>query len=93
MLPAGDDLDALRHQVEVGLGVVLLERLQRRALRENRLDDANLEVIKRRLAVYEKETRSVLDCYDPKLVHQIDSTLTPLEVLMQILDLVAKMRR
>jgi len=71
----------------------MIERLQRRALHENRLDDANLEVIRRRLAVYEKETRSVLDCYDPKLVHQIDSTLTPLEVLRQILDIVGTLNR
>jgi adenylate kinase len=71
----------------------MVERLQRRALRENRLDDANIEVIQRRLAVYENETRSVLDCYDPELVRKIDSTQTPLEVLRQILDIVAKFKR
>src|SRR5688572_12863842 len=31
----------------------MVERLQRRALRENRLDDANLETIQRRLKTYE----------------------------------------
>lgn len=71
----------------------MVERLQRRALRENRLDDANIEVIERRLQVYERETRSVLDCYDPSLVRQIDSTLTPLEVLRQILEIVAGLPR
>jgi len=35
--------------------------LQRRARRENRLDDARLEVIKKRLAIYEKETKPILD--------------------------------
>jgi len=69
----------------------MVERLQRRALRENRLDDANIEVIQRRLQTYEKETRSVLECYGPGLVRQIDSTLTPLGVLRQILDIVAKL--
>ena len=69
----------------------MVERLQRRALRENRLDDANLDVIKQRLEVYKLETKSVLECYDPKLVHEIDSTQSPLEVLREILDLVAKL--
>jgi adenylate kinase len=65
----------------------MIERLQRRALRENRLDDANLEVIKRRLQTYETETRPVLDFYGPRLVHDIDSTEPPLNVLRQILDI------
>jgi adenylate kinase len=67
----------------------MIERLQRRALRENRLDDANLEVIRQRLEVYEKESKRVIECYDPKLVHNIDSTQSPLEVLREILDIVA----
>jgi adenylate kinase len=65
----------------------MIERLQRRALRENRLDDANLEVIKRRLQTYETETRPVLDFYGPTLVHDIDSTASPLNVLRQTLDI------
>lgn len=68
----------------------MIERLQRRALRENRLDDANLEVIKRRLDTYELETRPVLDFYGPSLVHTIDATQSPLNVLRAILDVVAK---
>ena len=67
----------------------LVERLQRRALRDNRLDDANLEVIRNRLAVYESETKPVLDYYGPKLVHPIDATQTPIKVLRDILDIVA----
>jgi adenylate kinase len=68
----------------------MVERLQRRALRENRLDDANLEVIKQRLETYECETRPVLNYYGPKLVHNIDSTESPLKVLRQILDILAR---
>jgi adenylate kinase len=68
----------------------LVERLQRRALRDNRLDDANLDVIKRRLAIYEKETKPVLDYYGPRLVHDIDSTQTPINVLRDILRVIAK---
>jgi adenylate kinase len=68
----------------------MIERLQRRALRENRLDDANLEVIKRRLQTYETETRPVLDFYGPKLVHDIDSTASPVSVLGQILGILVR---
>ena len=67
----------------------MVERLQRRALRENRLDDANLEVIKKRLETYELETKPVLDFYGPGVVHTIDATRSPLNVLREILDVVA----
>jgi adenylate kinase len=64
----------------------LIERLQRRALRENRLDDANLDIIKARLKAYERETKPVLSYYGSKLVHKIDSTETPAKVLVNILN-------
>jgi adenylate kinase len=63
----------------------LVARLQRRALRENRLDDANIEVIQKRLETYETETRPVLDFYGSKVVKTIDSTQTPIRVLLDIL--------
>lgn len=66
----------------------LVERMQRRALRENRLDDANLEIIRNRLETYERETKSVLDFYGPKLVHVIDSSQTPVNVLNSILTVI-----
>ena len=68
----------------------LVERVQGRALRENRLDDANLAVIKNRLETYENETKPVLDFYGPELVHKIDSTQTPINVLRDILRTVNK---
>ncbi len=67
----------------------LVERLQRRALRENRLDDANLEVIRIRLETYENETKHVLEFYGKELVHEIDSTKTPVDVLRDILRVIA----
>jgi adenylate kinase len=70
----------------------MIERLQRRALRENRLDDANLEIIKKRLETYERETEPVLEFYGPSLVRTIDATQSPLEVLRQILDVIAKIQ-
>jgi adenylate kinase len=68
----------------------MVERLQRRALRENRLDDANLDIIRHRLETYEKDTKPVLEFYGPKVVHDIDSSQTPIKVLRNILDIVAK---
>jgi adenylate kinase len=67
----------------------MVERLQRRALRENRLDDANIEVIRRRLETYETETKPVLEHYGRERVHAINSTETPLNVLRAILDVLA----
>lgn len=63
----------------------LIRRIQRRAIRENRLDDANLEVIRERLRVYEKETKPVLKFYGRKLVRNINADQPPAKVLADIL--------
>lgn len=62
-----------------------VERLQRRALRENRLDDAKLEVIQDRLVTYERETKPVLDFYGSQVLHAVDATQAPIRVLQDIL--------
>lgn len=69
----------------------LVERIQRRALSENRLDDANIDVIRQRLATYDRETKPVLDFYGKELIHTIDSTQTPINVLRDILRVLAKL--
>ena len=63
----------------------LVHRLQRRALRDNRLDDANLDVIMNRLDTYERESKPVLKYYGDSLVHTIDATQPPIKVLHAIL--------
>lgn len=68
----------------------LIARLQRRALKENRLDDANVEVIRARLETYKRDTRAVLNCYPDTMIHQIDSTQEPLFVLLDILKILAR---
>jgi adenylate kinase len=68
----------------------LIVRLQRRALKENRLDDANVEVIRTRLETYRRETRAVLDCYPEQVIHQIDSTQEPMHVLLDVLKILAR---
>ena len=63
----------------------LVERLQRRALKENRLDDANIDVIRNRLKTYERESKPVLDFYGKKLLHRINADQSPAKVLVDIL--------
>lgn len=69
----------------------LVERLQRRALKENRLDDANLDVIRARLATYERESKPVLDFYGKKLLHRINADQKPAKVLFDILRRLVKL--
>ena len=68
----------------------LINRIQRRAIKENRLDDANLDVIRDRLHVYENETKPVLNFYGKKVVHHINADQTPAKVLADILHIAAK---
>ncbi|MDQ6623291.1 MAG: nucleoside monophosphate kinase [Verrucomicrobiota bacterium] len=64
----------------------LFERLKKRALKDNRLDDANEEVIKRRLGTYENESKPVLGYYGPDRITCIDATEPPAKVLLHILE-------
>ena len=64
----------------------LFTRLKKRALKDNRLDDANEEVIKRRLALYEKESKPVLSYYSKDRITSIDASGPPAKVLMHILE-------
>ena len=70
----------------------LVMRMQRRALKDNRLDDANLDVIRQRLKTYEKETKPVLNFYGKKLVHNINTDADPATVFFKILKQVVKLR-
>jgi adenylate kinase len=64
---------------------LMMQRLRRRALKENRLDDACDEVIHRRWQVYEAESRPVLEYYPARLIQQVDALGTPIRVLHTIL--------
>ena len=63
----------------------IYDRLKRRALKENRLDDINEEVIERRLKVYEQDTKPVLDFYGEKITTHINADQWPYQVLRDIL--------
>ena len=69
----------------------LIQRIQRRALKENRLDDMDLDVIRSRFETYERETQPVVDYYGKRLVHRVDSDLTPVEVCQNILAKIIKL--
>lgn len=68
----------------------LIQRIQRRAIKENRLDDANLDVIRERLKTYERETKPVLNYYGRKRVHNINADQSPAKVLADILRFAVK---
>jgi adenylate kinase len=65
----------------------LIRRLRKRAIKDNRLDDANEEVIRKRLATYVEETKPVLDFYSG-LVTVIDALQPPVKVLQDILQVI-----
>jgi adenylate kinase len=66
----------------------LFLRLKKRALKDNRLDDANEEVIRRRLETYEQESKPVLSYYKKERVSVVDATQPPAKVLFDILAVV-----
>lgn len=63
----------------------LVARLKRRALKDNRLDDANEQVITQRLLTYEEETKPVLDFFGEKMTTHVDALQSPYQVLRDIL--------
>ena len=62
----------------------LIVRIRKRALKENRFDDANEETIRRRLATYEAESKPLLEFYGIKMVRTIDATYPPVHVVRDI---------
>ncbi len=66
----------------------MVHRIRRRAIRENRADDASEDVIRRRFKVYEDETRPVLECYPQELISEVDALGPPSEVLLKVLNCV-----
>jgi adenylate kinase len=64
----------------------MIQRLRRRALKENRVDDAKEDVIRRRWAVYEEETYPVLKFYKKELIAEVSAVGSPARVLQHILE-------
>lgn len=82
-----DDIDVVKLFL-LGVGrkkEVLVQRLKSRALKDNRLDDANEETIRRRLDVYEKESTPVVNFYPQRVRSEVDALQTPLEVARDLI--------
>jgi adenylate kinase len=65
---------------------VLIERLRERALKQGRVDDADVDVLHTRQRVYHEQTAEVLAHYSSTLVHRFNADQKPLEVLRDILN-------
>jgi adenylate kinase len=63
----------------------LIGRMKARALKENRMDDTDENVLKKRMEVYHNETLKVLEHYPPKIVHHFNADQRRTEVLRDVL--------
>jgi adenylate kinase len=64
----------------------MIHRIRRRAIRDNRVDDASEAIIRHRMQVYHEQTQPVLDCFSPSLICQVDALGSPAEVLATVLS-------
>jgi adenylate kinase len=62
----------------------LARRMRKRALKDNRIDDASDTVINQRIATYEAETKPILEYYPPERVMDIDATQPPVMVVHEV---------
>jgi adenylate kinase len=63
----------------------LARRIRKRALKDNRLDDANEAVIRKRFEIYDTESKPILEFYNGRVAH-IDASQSPVKVLSDVLD-------
>jgi adenylate kinase len=64
----------------------LVRRMRKRALKDNRIDDASDAVISQRIATYDAETKPILAHYPKDRVFEIDATAPPVKVLAEIVQ-------
>jgi len=69
-----------------------MERLKARALRENRLDDMNEEIIRRRLNTYYEETYKTLSFYPSEIIFDIDAGQCMIDVLRDIVNRLSEVK-
>jgi len=67
----------------------MIDRIRRRAVLENRMDDASESVTRRRFEVYREETQPVLDYYPDSIIKEIEATGIHAEILMECLQTLA----
>lgn len=64
----------------------MIKRMKQRAIKENRLDDADESVIRKRFQVYDDETSPVLEHYSNTLIREVDAIGSPARVLEHVLE-------
>ena len=64
----------------------MIDRIKRRAIRDNRADDANEDIIRTRFNVYRAESEPVINCYPKELIKCVDAMRSPPEVLVEVLQ-------
>lgn len=69
-----------------------VDRLRKRALKENRPDDADEKVIRNRMLVYERETQPVLDFYPADKVARIEADQPIIRVLSDVLKVLVPLK-
>lgn len=69
----------------------LRRRLRKRAVKDNRFDDASDVVIDKRLATYEEESKSILSHYPSEIITDMDAAEPPAVVLKKILSVVTEL--
>lgn len=70
----------------------MVDRIKRRAIRDNRADDANEDVIRTRFEVYRRESEPVINSYPPEIISRVDAMHSPPEVLVDILQKLVPVR-
>ncbi|MBI2743357.1 MAG: nucleoside monophosphate kinase [Chlamydiales bacterium] len=71
--------------LDTGNYEALIKRIQRRAIIERRMDDADDKVLRTRMQVYEKETIKLLERYPKELISRFNADQRPLEVFRDVL--------
>ena len=66
----------------------MILRMRRRAIRENRADDANEDVIRSRFRIFHSVSKPVLECYSDEIISTVEANGSPAEVFQQILTAV-----
>jgi adenylate kinase len=87
-----DTIDVLKVVHLVADPDKMVERLRRRALKENRVDDANDAVIRRRMEVYEKETAPILKYYPASKIARVEATKSMIGVLSDVVEILALLK-
>ena len=71
----------------------MIKRLRKRALKENRIDDAREDVIRRRWEVYREETQPVLKHYQNSIISTVEAIDSPAAVFQGILEIVVPIQK